>query len=465
MLELVVWGFLRHIDDATSEPTARAWLVAKDVEIEVPVSQVDEKPGLRLGAWRESYDRSVWQITIEASTLPVLSFALELEVSFGGRTRRVKVSDVDPEGSAGFGPSPFAVEPGTRSFVYGVTSVEVGPDAITVEGGVVTELRSPVLSVTGSNSFPTTVDRWGRGPMPLPAGLYELVGAQVDESLRSQLPIPFETATLRGFIVRTKKDGLGIRLVKPRADEAQTMYGHRALRRDYRERDVEVDPNVAMFQSYWAETATDSPLAISLELQKRRPDMQLYWGVLDHSVPVPDGMIAVVAGSPEWYDVLARAKYLVRNTELGAYTLLRPGQVHVQTFHGQPFKTMGASLWRDIEHKPEFIVEYEATTRRSDYWSLITTPYEAANEFYRDNYFYDGPIHHEGLPRTDALVGDRAATRREPARASCSDSATTRSRCSTPRRGARTRPAPTTRRATCSSSTSRRSPRSSARST
>lgn len=385
---MTVWGFLRHLDD-TTEPTARAWVDGS----EAPVERSGERPGLRLGAWRESYDRCVWEIAVPAAPGKV-----ELEVSFAGRTRRAVVREVDPEGSAAF----------DSATTGGVTGAEVTDDAITVTGGSVTELRSTALTLDGGPTFPTTADRWGRGELPLPVGLYELVGAKVSQELRDQLPIPFETSTLRGFVVRTKGDGLGIRLVKPRPDEAQTMYGHRALRRAYRERDVEVDPNVAMFQSYWAETATDSPLAISLELQKRRPEMRLYWGVLDHSVPVPDGMIAVVAGSPEWYDVLARAKYLVRNTELGAYTLLRPGQVHVQTFHGQPFKTMGASLWRDVEHKPEFLVEHEATTRRSDLWSLITTPYEAADVFYRDNYFYDGPIHHEGLPRTDALVGGRA---------------------------------------------------------
>lgn len=418
-LDVVVWGFLRHIDDATSEPQARAWLTTPGAEVEVPVKRrPKEKPGLRLGAWRESYDRSVWQIEIDVATLPVKTWKLELEVSFGGRTRRVEVRDVDPEGSAAFGPTPFAVGPSTKGLAGGVTAVEITADAITVEGGAPAELRSPVTSVAraSNGSFPTTVDRWGEGPHALPVGLYELVGVRASESLRAELPIAFETETLRGFVVRTKGDGLGIRLVKPRADIAQTMYGHSALRREYRERAVEIDPTIAMFQSYWAETATDSPRAICEEMQRRRPDMQMFWGVLDHSVPVPDGTVAVVAGSPEWYDVLARAKYLVRNTELGAYTRLRPGQVHVQTFHGQPFKTMGTSLWRDVVQMPEFLVQYEATTRRSDFWSLILTPYDGANGFYRDNYLYDGPIHDQGLPRTDALVGERAVRAREKTR-------------------------------------------------
>ncbi|RYI99747.1 MAG: hypothetical protein EON52_25190, partial [Actinomycetales bacterium] len=281
--------------------------------------------------------------------------------------------------------------------------------------GQLLALSSPVLTVSatldsdGVAVLPLHADRWGRGDRPLPTASYALLldGEPVRPGHAVELPVSVETGDLAGWWVRSGA-GTALRLTPPRPLESRTLHGHRELRRAYREREVAVDPDVAMFQSYWAEAATDSPLAICEELRRQRPDTQAYWGVLDRSVPVPEGTIAVVAGSPEWYDVLARARFLVRNTELGAYTRLRPGQVHVQTFHGQVFKTMGTALWRDVKKLPEFVVQHEAKERRSDVWSLITTADPESDRYYRELYGYGGPIHHHGLPRTDALLAPDA---------------------------------------------------------
>ncbi len=460
-LTLTLRAGLRHVESPDETPQARAWLVTDGGRVDVPITLADERFGQHHPSWRQTYDRSTWNAVIDVGTLAAGSYALEVEVTIAGRTRTATVERIDPESSASAlaprrinrrtwlldvsnGLQLRAQRRSPRDRVSGVVidSIDLQPHAVTVAGtapgasgqSLGVELTSSRLNLLARDlvrdgdaftaTFDTSVDVWGRGPTALPVGDYTvrvLLGAQsitptAGPDLLASLPHDRAAGKLSAVLVAQADHGVAMRLVKPRRLEEQRMYTQRAIRHAYRAADVAVDPDVALFQTYWAEVATDSPRAIHDELRRRNPQMRLYWGVLDHSVPLPEGAIPLVAGSQEWYDVLASAKYIVKNTEVGAYTKLRPGQVYVQTFHGQPFKRMGAGFFRDVERWPEFRVNYECTERRSDYWSLILTPYEGVDELYRDNYFYDGPVHDQGLPRTDALVGERAAEARRSTR-------------------------------------------------
>lgn len=361
--------------------------------------------------WRETFDRSTWAIDVPLARLgPEQALELEVQVSLAGRTatgRLELVAAADPTGPA-------------------VAAISLERGTIVVQGRGLTqaptlESSSVVLAATefaqlGSSfraAFPATADRWGRGPLPLPIGDYVVVADGESVPMAAELvdwPIDLADGPLVGHTTDT-----GLRLVKPRRPDENTMYGQRDLREAYAALETAVDPKAAMFQCYWAEVATDSQAAVHRELYGRDPRMRLYWGTVDHSVALPEGAKRVIAGSREWYSALATARYLVKNTEVGAYTRLRPGQVYLQTFHGQPFKRMG---------RPDFArrmapwrAEFEATERRSAYWSAICLPYPEAAEFYRDAYDWDGPAFDLGLPRTDGLLAEnadevRASTRR-----------------------------------------------------
>ncbi len=323
-----------------------------------------------------------------------------------------------------------------------IESIDLQPHAVTVAGtapgasgqSLGVELTSSRLNLLARDlvrdgdaftaTFDTSVDVWGRGPTALPVGDYTvrvLLGAQsitptAGPDLLASLPHDRAAGKLSAVLVAQADHGVAMRLVKPRRLEEQRMYTQRAIRHAYRAADVAVDPDVALFQTYWAEIATDSPRAIHDELRRRNPQMKLYWGVLDHSVPLPEGAIRSSpdrrSGTTSWL-VPSTSSRTPRSAPIRSFD---PDRCYVQTFHGQPFKRMGAGFFRDVERRPEFRVKYECTERRSDYWSLIITPYEGADELYRDNYFYDGPVHDQGLPRTDALVGERAAEARRSTR-------------------------------------------------
>ena len=60
----------------------------------------------------------------------------------------------------------------------------------------------------------------------------------------------------------------------------------------------------------------------------------------------------VMMHTREWYDVLARAKYLVTNVDFERWFSRKPGQKVLQTFHGYPAKSMGIRMWRAKNFTP-----------------------------------------------------------------------------------------------------------------
>ncbi|GAA2086319.1 CDP-glycerol glycerophosphotransferase family protein [Aeromicrobium tamlense] len=372
-----------------------------------------ETSGHRGGAatWRETYDRSTWAVDVALSRLgPEQALEVEVEVRLAGRTATGRVGLVAAPDPIGPAVDAISLERGT--IVVNGRGLDAAP---TLESASVT-LEATEFARLGSSFravFPATAERWGRGALPLPVGDYAVV-SQGDALPLSADLVGWPTDLEDGPLVGHTTD-VGLRLIKPRQRDENAMYGQRDLREAYAALEVDVDARAAMFQCYWAEVATDSQAAIHRELHRRDPRMRLYWGAVDHSVPLPEGAKRVVAGTREWYSALAASKYLVKNTEVGTYTRLRPGQVYLQTFHGQPFKRMG---------RPDFArrmapwkAQYEATERRSAYWHVIALPYPEAAEFYREAYDWEGPAFDHGLPRTDSLLADdadevRRATRR-----------------------------------------------------
>jgi CDP-glycerol glycerophosphotransferase (TagB/SpsB family) len=64
----------------------------------------------------------------------------------------------------------------------------------------------------------------------------------------------------------------------------------------------------------------------------------------DGASAVPDGVDYVMAGSRDYFDLIARASWFVNNVNFPNNLVKREGQVHVMTHHGTPLKHMGLDL-------------------------------------------------------------------------------------------------------------------------
>jgi CDP-glycerol glycerophosphotransferase len=262
--------------------------------------------------------------------------------------------------------------------------------------------------------FSLRAARWGGPELPLPSGDYRVLLASEElvrcsEELITRLP---EAGSATSHSYRVVRDGpaeLVINLAAPLSDPERTRVGQDRLGTWYQESTFTPTDSV-LFQSYRGEFATDSQLALHSELRNRRPDLELLWGVRDLSVAVPEGGRPLLIESREWYAALGSSRYLCQNIDFERYFRKRPYQRYLQTFHGYPFKSMGASLWR-AQGRPESVIAMECA-RRSDAWDAIVVPESFCIDLYRREYRFSNEALVTGYPRNDALVSqDVAATR------------------------------------------------------
>ncbi|MET0736264.1 MAG: CDP-glycerol glycerophosphotransferase family protein [Microbacterium sp.] len=295
----------------------------------------------------------------------------------------------------------------------------------TIDGGV------PALVLSGTGPRPASIDlvgprarvhavltgrgktwkavlslraaRFGGPELPLPVGVYRIE------------PVPAEGAgfeppdsvpvTLLGTL-RAAVDGLAVRIGPPIDPAYDSGEGQDALERRYATRPGGLE-NAVFFESFYGRNASCNPLAIDRELARRAPGVTRYWSVVDLSVRIPDGAIAVVEGSPEWWRARGTSRLLVVNDWLRRRFSRRSGQVVLQTWHGTPLKRLAL-------HRPGFDPRrMAAVVRESRRWNVLLAqnPY-AARILAKAYAFLTRPVWVEGYPRNDVLVdGDDTATR------------------------------------------------------
>ncbi|MDH6226674.1 CDP-glycerol glycerophosphotransferase (TagB/SpsB family) [Streptomyces sp. MJP52] len=113
------------------------------------------------------------------------------------------------------------------------------------------------------------------------------------------------------------------------------LYYRRALRRP-------LDPHLAVYCAYWGRGYACNPAAIHAKARELAPHLRGVFLVEPEAVPtLPPGVEHAVIGTRAYWDLLARATYLVSNANFADAVVKRPGTVHLQTQHGTPLKRMG----------------------------------------------------------------------------------------------------------------------------
>ena len=161
--------------------------------------------------------------------------------------------------------------------------------------------------------------------------------------------------------------------------------------------------DAVLFISWKGKQCSDNPLGIAEELRRRGDTREHIWVVNDWAIPVPDGATAVLAGTEDYYEAVARSRYLITNDDMQDWYVKREGQVYVQTWHGTPLKRIGFDV-----AQPQFI----SGTRYLDHlaqdvakWDLLLSPNPFSTPILRRAFRYEGELAETGYPRNDVLCG------------------------------------------------------------
>jgi CDP-glycerol glycerophosphotransferase len=243
------------------------------------------------------------------------------------------------------------------------------------------------------------VRRHRTGDEPRPAGRLERVRAGLVEHDRYAAFRLVEAGLRATRAAGRRRAALDRRRRRIAADAREAR-----LERYYRARLREpIDPQLAVFAAYWYRGYACNPRAIYEEARRLVPGMRGVWVVKPGAVAsFPPGVEHVVAGTREYFDVLARAAYLVNNVNFPNHLVKREGSVHVATHHGTPLKRMGLDL-RD--HPVTGLrMDFDALLRRCRRWDYSISSNAFSTAIWERVYPAQYESLETGYPRNDALA-------------------------------------------------------------
>ncbi|MEU9650361.1 bifunctional glycosyltransferase family 2 protein/CDP-glycerol:glycerophosphate glycerophosphotransferase [Streptomyces sp. NPDC048110] len=163
-----------------------------------------------------------------------------------------------------------------------------------------------------------------------------------------------------------------------------------------------LDDNLVLFSAYWNRSVSCNPAAIDAELARLAPHMRRVWAVrADNAGGVPKGVNVVRVGSRDYWAAVARAKYLVNNVNFADSVVKRAGQIHVQTHHGTPLKTMGLDQQK---YPASTDMDFEKLLERCDRWDYSISANQFSTVIWERVYPCSYTTLETGYPRNDVLV-------------------------------------------------------------
>ncbi|MFJ2016117.1 MULTISPECIES: bifunctional glycosyltransferase/CDP-glycerol:glycerophosphate glycerophosphotransferase [Streptomyces] len=193
------------------------------------------------------------------------------------------------------------------------------------------------------------------------------------------------------------------RSVKARAGTALNRSRRSAMGIFYQSRlRFPIDGNLALFSAYWSRSVSCNPAAIDAALARLAPQIRRVWAVRPDAVSqVPEGVDVVPVGSRAYWAALARAKYLVNNVNFADAVVKRPGQIHLQTHHGTPLKTMGLD---QRKYPASTHMDFAKLLERCDRWDFSLSSNSFSTAVWERVYPCSYTSLETGYPRNDILV-------------------------------------------------------------
>ncbi len=252
------------------------------------------------------------------------------------------------------------------------------------------------------------------GNLSLPMGSYQLwgrvqredgesvdVGVEFVDELIGAVPLQMQTAD-RAYALSYQ--GRGIPVLRVDSDlypSERGSFAQRELKEVFypAERKKDIVEGV-LFDTYTGRQYSDSPQSIYAELRRRGrwADYPMSWLVADGQVSLPEGLSHVRHRGREYYEALARSRYLVTNSRQPAWFHRHPDQVVVQTWHGSMLKRIGFDVENISGKSRDYFDKLAWETQQ---WDYLVSPSPWATPILRSAFRFDGEILETGYPRND----------------------------------------------------------------
>ncbi|GAA2786969.1 hypothetical protein GCM10010441_10110 [Kitasatospora paracochleata] len=285
------------------------------------------------------------------------------------------------------------------------------------------EHRYPVEIADGrfQTALPAVPTASYAGQVPLYKGTWEVffrpVGADPESlwpqallgpSCHGTLPVEVVARGKRIALERRKYDLLSLESHDVLPPEERSGFRQRQQRTAFPQTQRRPLADAVLYYTGKRSRYAGSPRAVHEELVRRGAPLRHLWASDDLQADLPQTAEAVRRWSPEWYEALATAKYVVTSTHLPPFFTRRPGQVVVQTWHGTPLKQIGHDFEKVWFTDSEYL---EHLVQEVPHWSLLVSPNRVSTPVLRRAFKFEGEILETGYPRNDVLfAADREKT-------------------------------------------------------
>ncbi|MEU0489538.1 CDP-glycerol glycerophosphotransferase family protein [Nocardiopsis sp. NPDC006139] len=261
-----------------------------------------------------------------------------------------------------------------------------------------------VPTLSGTLSLPAGgYQLWGRVDTPESGERHADVGVEFAEDLLASLPLEMQTAE-RGYTLSYQ--GRGIPVLQVGGDlrpAEQGTFAQRELRETfYPAQRLEPVVDGVLFDTYTGRQYSDSPQSVYAELRRRErwADYPMSWLVADGQVNLPEDLTRVRHRGREYYEGLARSRYLVTNSRQPAWFHRHPDQTVVQTWHGSMLKRIGFDVENIRGKSRDYFDKLAWETRQ---WDYLVSPSPWATPILRSAFRFEGEILETGYPRNDVF--------------------------------------------------------------
>ncbi|WP_035848320.1 bifunctional glycosyltransferase/CDP-glycerol:glycerophosphate glycerophosphotransferase [Kitasatospora azatica] len=141
-----------------------------------------------------------------------------------------------------------------------------------------------------------------------------------------------------------------------------------------------------------------SPRAIHEELVRRGLPLEHLWTVDDQQTDLPQTARGLRQWSPEWFEAMATAKYIVTSAHLPDFVTPRPGQVILQTWIGTPLKRIGHDFEKIWFIDSNYLKHLD---REVPIWGKLVSGSSYASSVLRRAFKYQGELLETGYPHND----------------------------------------------------------------
>lgn len=248
-----------------------------------------------------------------------------------------------------------------------------------------------------------------------PGGALDERWIPVAEKLQKSLPRDLD-GQLNGITLsRTRSAAaLWVKFRLPFLPRERGRRTQRLLHERYAGPDAHNEPaDAVLFESFNGRQFTDSSLELFKVLQRRRPDLTLFWSVRDLSQPCPDGATPLLMHSEAWIRAVHSCKYLVNNNNFPFYFRKQSFQRYIQVWHGTPLKRIG----NDVPAGNLSLSYRELMAREASGWDLLLAQNDFAAKVLPRAFGYEGEVLSVGYPRNDSLKAAATAKTRTEVRA------------------------------------------------